>query len=454
VATHRLGGGKALEIGGEFAGAGQDSVYELAGSLGVETFPAYDEGDRLIEIDGRVRRYRGRIPWLGPIVLADLGQALWRLERMARTLPEGGAPWRAPHADRWDRRSLGAWIRRNVHTRRARALVETGAETIWPVSPDELSLLHALFYIRFAGGLEPLVETSGGAQEERFLGGSSELAARLAARLEGRIELGAPVSAVRWCGDGVTVTAADAAHTARKALLAMSPTLWGRVAFDPPLPVARDQLAQRMPPGAVIKCQAIYDQPFWRQAGLRGQAASDRGPASVTIDGSPPDGSPGVLLGFVCGRAAREASRLSPAERRRAVIDGFARIFGTAAGTPTDYLEQDWTAEPYSRGCYAAAVGPNGWTELGPVLRAPLGPLHWAGTETATRWYGYMDEAVSSGRRAAAEIVQALEDAGAEGRVAISAAGRKTIATGPPIRRPGGLRRPPAGGSASARRGR
>jgi monoamine oxidase len=217
VATHRLGGGKAIEIGGEFAGAGQDSLYELAGSLGVETFPAYDEGDRLIEIDGRVRRYRDRIPWLGPIVLADLGQAVWRLDRMARTLPEG-APWRAPDADRWDRQSLGAWIRRNVRTRRARALVETGAETIWPVSPDELSLLHALFYIRFAGGLEPLVETSGGAQEERFLGGASELAARLAARLEGRIELGAPVSAVRWCGDGVTVTAADSAHTARKAI--------------------------------------------------------------------------------------------------------------------------------------------------------------------------------------------------------------------------------------------
>jgi monoamine oxidase len=413
VANHALADGKVIEIGGEFAGVGQHSLYALAASLGVATFPAYDEGDRLVEMGGRVRRYRGSVPRLGPLVLADLGQALWRLQRMARSLPEG-APWRARDAERWDRQSLGAWIRRNVRTRRARALIETGAETIWPLPPEELSLLHALFYLRFAGGLATLAETAGGAQEDRFVGGSFELAARLAARLEGRIELDAPVSAVHWSADGVRVTAAGDEYSARRALLAMSPTLWGRIRFDPPLPVDYDQLAQRMPQGAVIKCQALYDGPFWRNAGLRGQAVSERGPTSVTIDNSPPDGSPGVLLGFIVGRAARQASRLPPDERRRAVIDGFVRLFGPAAARPCDYVEQNWSAEPYSRGCYAAAFGPNGWTELGPRLGAPIGPLHWAGAETASRWYGYMEGAVSSGHRAAREIVRDLGATGTE----------------------------------------
>jgi len=132
-----------VEIGGEYVGADQRALHGLARSLGVDTFPAYDEGDRLFEHGGRVRRYGGRLPPLGPLALADLGQAAWRLERMARTLPDG-APWRAPHAERWDRETLGAWIRRNARTRVGRALLEAGAETIWPLGPDEVSLLHAL----------------------------------------------------------------------------------------------------------------------------------------------------------------------------------------------------------------------------------------------------------------------------------------------------------------------
>jgi monoamine oxidase len=250
-----------------------------------------------------------------------------------------------------------------------------------------------------------LAETSGGAQEKRFVGGSSALADQLSAKLAGRIQLGSAVTRTCWSPEGARIVADSTEYTASRAVLAMSPTLWGQIRFDPPLPRERDQLPQRMPQGAAIKCQAIYDEPFWRSDGLRGQAISTDGPISVTIDNSPPDASPGVLLGFICGRAARKAGPLPAGERRRAVIDAYTRLFGSAAAKPAEYLEQNWAAEPYSRGCYAAAMGPNGWTELGPLLRKPLGPLQWAGSETATRWYGYMDGAVSAGHRVAREIV-------------------------------------------------
>jgi monoamine oxidase len=36
-----------------------------------------------------------------------------------------------------------------------------------------------------------------------------------------------------------------------------------------------------------------------------------------------------------------------------------------------------------------------------------VGRIHWAGTETASVWSGYMDGAVSSGQRAAAEVLTA-----------------------------------------------
>jgi monoamine oxidase len=87
---------------------------------------------------------------------------------------------------------------------------------------------------------------------------------------------------------------------------------------------------------------AIYDEPFWRAEGLSGQAASDRGPVRLTFDNSPPDGSPGVLLGFLEGRRARELGRVPEDERRSAVIDCFTRLFGPRAASPDGYVELLW----------------------------------------------------------------------------------------------------------------
>jgi len=160
--------------------------------------------------------------------------------------------------------------------------------------------------------------------------------------------------------------------------------------------------------GSVIKCNAIYDEPFWRSEGLSGQATGDGEGARVVFDNSPPDGTPGILLGFLEGDEARRLGRARPEERRKAVLDSFVRYFGPRAGHPVDFVELDWQAEQWSGGCYGTLFGPNVWTRYGSALREPVGPVHWAGTETATVWSGYMDGAVSSGQRAAAEVLAAL----------------------------------------------
>jgi monoamine oxidase len=162
-----------------------------------------------------------------------------------------------------------------------------------------------------------------------------------------------------------------------------------------------------MPQGAVIKCMAVYGEPFWRADGLSGHATSDRGPVRVAFDNSPRGGAPGVLLGFLEGRAARELGRLEPRVRREAVVDVFARLFGPRAARPERYLERSWADEEWTRGCYGGFFGPGAWTAVGPALREPVGRLHWAGAETATVWCGYMDGAVSSGERAAREVLAA-----------------------------------------------
>ena len=192
---------------------------------------------------------------------------------------------------------------------------------------------------------------------------------------------------------------------ARRAIVAVPPTLAGRIAYDPPLPAVRDGLSQRMAQGSVIKCMAIYERPFWRERGFSGAVTSVTGPVSVGFDNSPPDGSPGVLLGFLEGHAAREAMDLPEPERRAIVAECFGRFFGPEAADPIGYVDRAWAADEWSRGCYGGFMPPGAWIENGSALRAPIGVLHWAGAETATVWNGYMDGAVGSGREAAAAVL-------------------------------------------------
>ncbi len=280
---------------------------------------------------------------------------------------------------------------------------------MWATEPEDFSLLHMLFYIHSAGGLGMLFDTQGGAQDSRFVGGSQLVSQRLAERLgPDVVRTGTPVRRIEHGDDGVTVTADGATVRARRVVVALAPTLAGRIVYDPPLPGYRDQLVQRTPMGTVVKTMAVYDEPFWRADGLTGQATSDVGPVKLTYDNSPPDGSPGVLLGFLEGARAREFGLMAPDERRRAVLGTFTRLFGPRAARPERYIERLWAEEEYTRGCYGAHMPTGAWTAYGPALRAPIGPIHWAGAEVALIWSGYMDGAVRSGESAAREVAAAL----------------------------------------------
>jgi monoamine oxidase len=408
VHNHDIGGGKIVEVGGQWIGPTQDRLAVLATELGVETFPTYGQGDNVMEYGDSLRRYSGAIARINPLVLIDVERAQRRLNRLARGVPLD-APWEAPNAAKLDGQTVATWMRRNLATKPGRMLLELGIEAVWAAQPEDLSLLHMLFYIHSAGSLEMLFGTEGGAQQDRFVGGSQLVPIRMAEELgDERLVLDAPVRRIDHSQDGVIVHADGHVLRGRRAILALAPTLAGRIAYDPPLPGYRDQLTQRMPLGTVAKCMAIYDEPFWRAESLSGQGTSDRGPVRLTFDNSPPDGSPGVLLGFLEGRAARELGRLPEDERRTAVIDCFTRLFGPRAATPGAYVERLWAEEEWTRGCYGCHMPTGAWTNYGPALHPPLGPLHWAGAEYARVWNGYMDGAVRSGEAAAAEVVDVL----------------------------------------------
>lgn len=402
---------QVIDVGGQWLGPTQDRARALVRRFGLTMFPTHDEGDNLLERRGRILRYRGNIPRINPLVLADVGQAQARIDHMARAVPLE-APWAAPKAQRWDAITFATWLRRNVLSREARELLELAVTAVWACEPQDLSLLHVLFYVHSGGRFDDLIGTSGGAQQDRIDGGAQQLALLLADALDDGVLLEAPARRVVQDTNGITVHAAGHELRAQRAIVALPPAITARLTYDPPLPAARDQLTQRLPMGSVIKCMAIYDEPFWRNDGLSGQAISADGPARVVFDNTPASGSPGVLLGFLEGRQARVLSAASSAERREQIVATFARLFGPRAAQPTGYLDKDWSSEPFTRGCYTALFVPGAWTGFGRALRSPIGRLHWAGTETATRWSGYIDGAIHSGEEAA-QAVLAAEPAGA-----------------------------------------
>jgi monoamine oxidase len=409
--TVDAGDGVHHDLGGQWIGPTQDRVAALVDELGLRTFPTWIAGDSLAGVGGSLTRYRGKIPKLGVRVLADALQAQVRLDRMARRVPPD-RPWDAPRARDWDGETFESWIRRATHTRGGGEYFRVIADAVFASDASTFSLLHALAYIHSGQGVDRLIDTHGGAQQDRVVGGTQQISDRMAAALGDRVLLGAAVRTLEH-GDAVTgggviaVTAAGAVR-ARRAIVAIPPTLAGRIDYEPSLPARRDQLTQRMPAGAVIKCMAVYDRPFWRDDGLNGQAATDRPPVKLTFDNSPPDGRPGVLVAFVEGRAAVELGEASDATRRDAVLESLAGYFGARARSVVDFVAQDWQKERWTRGCYGGHLPPGAWSQFGPALRAPVGPIHWAGTETAVVWSGYMDGAIESGERAAREVQLAL----------------------------------------------
>jgi monoamine oxidase len=403
-------GGRLVEYGGQWVGPTQDRVLALIDELGLATFPQFTDGDNLQVTGGDQLRYQGAIPTGDPVQAADLMDAMVELTTQAMTVdPE--RPWAHERAVELDSLTVETWIAAAPYGEGAKRWLRTLTRALFPAEPGEISLLHALFYIRSGGGLEKMTGTVNSAQERRLTRGSQRLSEGLAAILGDRVRLRCPVTRIDHDAGGVVVQHDQGTVRARRAIVAIPPTLAGRIRYCPALPALRDQLTQRMFMGSAIKVHAVYDTPFWRQAGLSGHMTSDSGLVQLTFDQTHPMRDEGVLVGFIDSAAARTALRLTPRQRRLAALDELARAFGEPARHPVAYYEKSWMDEEWSRGCYVGIMTPGTWSSLGHVLREPVGPVHWAGTETAVVWNGYMDGAIRSGEDAAAAVLADLASA-------------------------------------------
>lgn len=409
----KLDGGDWVDVGGQWIGPTQDRLAKLAKDLGVATFKTHWTGQGVYQRGGTRTLYDVTSPIPPDPDAADALGLVGKIETLAPTISRT-APWTSPNALEYDGQTFETFKRANVSTAGGAFLTDLAINAVWACEPRDVSLLHVLFYCSAAGNETTpgsfirLISTTDGAQESRFVGGSQEISLRMAGRLGSRVLLGAPVRRIEQAGGECRVISDRGTFRAKQVIVAVPPTVGAYIDYDPVLPADRAQLLQRFPQGSAMKVEAVYAKPWWRDEGLSGYVNSDVGPVKLMYDNSPPDGSRGVLMGFIEGHEARVWGRRSPADRRSAVLAQFAGLIGPAAAKPQQFIEMNWAQEPWTRGCYGGFLPPGVWTDYGQALRTPHGRIHWAGAEHASIWNGYMDGAVRSGEEAAAAALRKL----------------------------------------------
>ncbi len=410
-------GTRRYDIGGQFVGPTQERVRALVAEYGLALRTVHSAGRHVWELPGRRMEFGGTVPAMGwprasdlpfltaggfsPLAKLDLGRVLQRMDELAQQVG-AAAPWAAPQAAALDALTLRQWLEQQTHRQSTLQMVTVMTRAVLGVDPDEVSALYWAFYVAQGDNAEMLSNGAGGAQDSVIEGGSQQLSLRMAQELGAAVQLGQPVRRVVHDAAGVTLHTGRGAWRGRHAILALPPALAAGIAFEPALAGERRELQGRMPMGRYAKVVLSYERPFWRELGYAGDVASLQGPVAASYDDSSAEGA--ALLGFIGGDAER-AWRALPAEgRKAAVLDCFARWFGPQARQPLAYVEKDWTLDDWTVGAPASFMPPGVLSRLGPALRQPVGRLHWAGTEAALRWTGYMDGAIRAGEAAAAEV--------------------------------------------------
>jgi monoamine oxidase len=365
--------------------------------------PQYLAGKGIVEFAGHRVTPDGEDFGFNAEAQADYDQMLAKLNALVDQVPPD-APWSAPHAEELDDITLEQWLSENVHNGTVLRMMNSETRGTFTAEPWQISLLYFLFYCHSGNSFDELAKYNNGAQMYIVPGSIHQLAAAIGKELDDALVLEAAVSSISQDSARVTVVSEKGTWQAGRAIVALPLPLSSRIRYQPPLPPDREALTEQMPMGSVIKYWVAYEKPFWRIHGMNGLLFTDTPPTTFISEATPPEGKPGFLVGFIDGRRALHWSGRPVAERKKMVLDLIVNYFGPEGAKPIDYIDQDWPADPWSRGCYGPSMGPGVLTTLGPALRASFGRIHWAGTETSPMWTGYIEGAIRSGERAAAEV--------------------------------------------------
>lgn len=422
-----------VDLGGSYVGPTQDCVLNLIDELKCETYLvedsldiAYMRANRASTLKGQLstrqdniefcRRFRAEsdppfgtfIHWLDYVNMVRL------IDSYGRQIPHE-RPWDAPRALEWDSISWKQFVDENTWTKRIRDFFNNVFITIDVCSEaNEVSMLWCLWYVSQCGGYGRSISTTNGGQERKVRGGTQQLSLKLQELIgRQRILLNAPVHRIdQTLGPFVVVSTMDGSqYKADYVICATSPHLLLKIHHQPALPATKNLLAQRSPMGQVAKVILYYDKPFWKEHNYSGCfffESADRAaqPIILSLDDTKPDGSHPAIIGFITARGWFEMREKSDAEVAKIVARSYADVTGLTDFLKFKRVERfDWTHEQYSGGCYTSTNTIGTLTKFGRHIREPFGRIYYAGTETAIKWSGYMDGAISAGKRAARQVL-------------------------------------------------
>lgn len=405
--------GVSVDQGGQWLGMNMGPLRELLTELGIATHANPSLRDpgagNIWHRDGKRNVYQGDLPPISEQAVIELMTAVGALQDLAAGTPVEN-PWDSASAVELDSTTVEHWLSEHVTDEDVRYLLTQTFTLNLGAPPAQMSLLYAVWFLNGVGGFEAMASS----EAECFTGGAGSIAHTLAAGLGDRVRCDWPVRAIEHSGDGVRVIGRNGDEiTATRVVVAMSPADGRHIEFRPHLPTSRQLLQRNWQQFAAVKFHAIYDRPFWRDEGLSGAVLADLPAAPVVFDDSPDDGSAGVLVGLLGVHGPRllggnEPELLDdPRRLRAAVLHALTAYFGERAAEPIEFLTRNWAVEPYISGAIATTP-PGLLTAHGAALRPAVGPIHWAGSETATRWPGWISGAVEAGERAAGEVAAAL----------------------------------------------
>ncbi|WP_408897181.1 flavin monoamine oxidase family protein [Nocardioides sp. R1-1] len=394
----------SFEIGGQWVSPDQDALLGLLDELGLATYPRHREGDSVyVGRDGVARRFAEDLP-VPAATAAAITELTKRLDALAAAM-DPARPWELPDAGHLDGISLRSWLEEQCDDAEARDNIALYLGPAMLTKPAHaFSALQAVQMAASAGSFSNLLDADV-ILDRRVVGGLQSVPLELARRLGDRVRLGQDVTRVEWSDGGVVVHVGDVRYAARRLVLAVPPTVVRRVRFDPELPAEHRIAREHQSFGLVVKVQAMYSTPFWREAGLDGTAFGPYELVHEAYDNTPEGESRGVLVGFVSDVNADAVGALDAEERRTRVLDSLAVYYGEPARHPLAYVESDWQHQELTGGAYGTSFDLGGLTRWGQVLRQPVGPIEFGSSDVAGLGFQHVDGAVRVGTDLAEGIV-------------------------------------------------
>ncbi|MFA5608241.1 MAG: FAD-dependent oxidoreductase [Leucobacter sp.] len=409
--TEALGG--PIDFGGQWIGETHVLLPQLGSELGLETVSSIKPGNDLFVFNGEVvvadeDRAPSGASWAG-----ELTKSFEMLDEVGARLG-WAAPWASEHVGELDSMTVAQWLEHNVQSPEVRLIHEVMVNILNGASTTEVSMAYWAYFVHQGEGIESLIGTRSGAQVAWYIGGMGQVTERIADQLGDDVHLNWAVTKIEQDQTGVTVFSGEQKLTAKYAIVATPPSAASRVIFEPALPAKRAQLQARAPMGRLAKIQVRYSEAFWQERGLSGAVFECGNLAFWLFDGSKPTDTLATIVGFIGGKHLDAWQSFSPEEREKRFIEILVNNFGEKSRDVLYMHETDWTIQPWTGGAPVTFMPTGLLSSAGSALREPAGRIHFAGTEAAPMWSGYIEGALRAGRIAALEVQGRLADGSVE----------------------------------------